>query len=110
MDQHEFVGTLKGPACVFCGGRPTNTEDVFPRWIHRYLGRVPATTYESGLSIPTGTFHGLTYTAAANCVCKTCNGGWMSDLENEASRPLKRMFDEDVTLSLGGSGLALIGR
>lgn len=103
-------GSEGPPVCIFCGRSPTTVEDIFPRWLHRYLGRVPATTFESGLSVPTGRFQGLTLTATAKCVCQTCNSGWMSDLEDSASRILKRMFDERVTLSLGSVNLELVAR
>lgn len=94
--------------CVFCGATPTNIEHVWPKWIGRYLGRTK-TRFLNRTS--TGTdrmFDGFSLTDRAKVVCeKTCNGGWMKALEDEASPVLKRMFDEKLSIRLASGDAQL---
>ena len=72
-------------SCVFCGRGPVTAEDVFPRWLGAYLGRRPTYTV-TGAGIGTthwGGYRGLSMTARVKRVCKGCNNGWMSRLEEE---------------------------
>ena len=88
--------------CVWCGATPTTIEDVWPKWIGRYLGRRP-TRQVYGDSNRRGSlrsFNTLSNLAKAKVVCKTCNGGWMKGLEDAANPILKRMFDEQIAIRL----------
>ena len=99
--------------CVFCGTSPTTKEDIFPKWIHRYLGQKPTISIRRDATTGTGQhiFRTLSYTATAKRVCSRCNNGWMSDLEDDASDVLKRMFDERITIHLaGGDGQQQVAR
>lgn len=99
--------------CIFCGASPTTKEDIFPKWIHRYLGQKPTISVRRDATTGTGqqVFRTLSYIATARRVCSRCNNGWMSDLEEEASDLLKPMFDERITIHLaGGDGQHLVAR
>lgn len=92
---------VKTKACVFCGTTPTNIEDIWPKWIGRYLG--PQRTYtqlktSSGIE---SVYKSMAYNARAKVVCqKLCNGGWMKALEDANNPLLKRMFDESFSIRL----------
>jgi hypothetical protein len=93
-------------ACVFCGGRPTTNEHVFPRWLERFLpadrrqvlelarygeGRYDVAVNKVGLEI------------RVNKVCAECNNGWMSQLEAasiDVLTPLIEGLDDLQLLSL----------
>lgn len=89
----------KTTGCVWCGRTPTTIEDIWPKWVGRYLGHRPVRQVLSGGGRRYGSFRGLSNVAKARVVCEVCNGGWMHDLE-EASVYIKRMFDEKVNLRL----------
>jgi hypothetical protein len=87
--------------CIFCGDRPTNKEDIWPKWIGRYLGHRPTNSYLRAASGLERTFKGMSYSARAKVVCKDrCNGGWMKGLEDENSPLMKRMFDEKFSVRI----------
>lgn len=97
--------------CVFCGGTPVTTEDVFAKWIQRYLGRRQTVTLVG--SPDTGVqrqFPNLSYTAKAKVVCARCNNGWMSALEEEAGALLRAMFTEHITMQLASESQILLAR
>ena len=90
--------------CVFCGNRPTTVEDVWPKWIGRYLGRRPTRTITGGTRVPISTpFKSLSNLAKAQCVCRACNTTWMSQIEKRTSKLIKVMFNETIALQLGGA-------
>jgi hypothetical protein len=73
--------------CMFCGASGANSEEhVFPNWLNkvgygghgiREYGDIGAMQQQEG---------GI-FTKRIRVVCKRCNSGWMSDLE-EAAKPL----------------------
>jgi hypothetical protein len=86
--------------CVFCGGGPLTREHVMPQWLTNVLpeqARFRGQDQQVVLQPPGGdrsrimlphrevkeAFNAMTVKA----VCRNCNGGWMSGLE-EAARPL----------------------
>jgi len=102
-----------GRVCMFCGGSPVNAEHVWPDWINKVLqanggldftvrhGRSESQGFEDEWSSK-----GITATVRA--VCESCNSGWMSELENEASRILRWLI-KGSERSLRGPSRALIG-
>jgi hypothetical protein len=71
-------------SCIFCGRTTDSVEDAWPRWL-------------TAKFVNKGTMHSQMFPDAAEkswpikrptvrvrCVCKTCNGGWMSNLEQRA--------------------------
>ena len=77
--------------CIFCGGSPLSREHLWPEWvlakikpknIAGFIGR--NRNLEVGRELK------------VKIVCKTCNGGWMSDLETE-SKPLIAPRMDDIS-------------
>ncbi len=82
-------------ACVFCGSRgKMSYEDAWPRWIRTVR---PDFADESGAykgSVGTELEHlpRAKFLRRVKCVCKLCNEGWMSDLEEVAKPFLTAML------------------
>jgi len=100
---------VSGRACVFCGNRPVTLEHVFPRWLAEYLGQRDTVTIvgDSLAQTPYRRYASLSYSSQVKRVCASCNNGWMADLEDAASSVWKRIFTEQVALSLSDSRLLL---
>jgi hypothetical protein len=86
--------------CIFCGTRGTMTgEDVLGQWLQRIdldQGPVPhGTGWLNRMGRHIGTRP--PYRQRIRDVCRACNSGWMSQLENTASRVLTPFI-------LGGAG------
>lgn len=72
--------------CIFCGDPANSMEDVFPLWIIRMLRRsaaerVPMRTYR--YRQPPREWMTLNSVLKAKLVCRACNNGWMSRLEDQ---------------------------
>jgi hypothetical protein len=84
------VESNRGRGCVFCGGRPVEKEHVFPRWSQPYLAHPagPGThrheVIRGGGATEAQTWRDEPATVEHKCVCRSCNNGWMSRLENTA--------------------------
>src|SRR3954469_13275208 len=74
--------------CIFCGGTPLSKEHFFAEWMHDYLPPKPSTHYVAGSDLigrPGKMFRpGNVFERHLRVVCKACNSGWMSTLQNEA--------------------------
>ena len=95
--------------CVFCRAEGASEEHVFAKWISDVVpgeGTFLHQSDEPGRRAKPNKIIAITNRAT----CGPCNTGWMSDLEDQASRILKRMFDEKVSLSLSGDSLRLLSR
>lgn len=77
--------------CVFCHAPITKAtasrEDTVPKWLQSYLG-IATSSVEPTLTTPSGEqlaqrVHPVDQLLTGR-VCKECNNGWMSDLENAA--------------------------
>jgi hypothetical protein len=75
--------------CVFCGGQPVTREHAFPLWTREHLPGHGTLQYERGEREWSN--DGLVITVTR--VCSTCNGGWMSRLENRA----KALLADSIT-------------
>jgi hypothetical protein len=80
--------------CIFCDERgPRSVEDINPRWMVTELGgvgpiRTDHFTHVPGMPVAKRTStHGSMATLKVPNVCVTCNGGWMSVLE-DATKPI----------------------
>ena len=76
--------------CIFCGGSPTSQEHKFAAWIGRTLPRVQKHYDQHHWSV-TKPLTWLRFKtkrsildARLKVVCKECNNGWMSDLQDLA--------------------------
>ena len=106
-------------SCIFCEGRPVTSEHMWPQWIGALLPPLPGepqththvmTTTEAGPGFVTfrpkiHQARGPMQSRKIRKVCGgKCNGGWMSQLEQAASRVMAPMIrGEEV--SLGASDL-----
>ena len=88
--------------CVFCGTTPVTAEHAWPDWIDK---EVPLRGPASVLHTPT---QGAPYWRGQHIrsrntrvrrVCKTCNEGWMSELE-EAVKPILRPMLNGIARTL----------
>jgi hypothetical protein len=85
--------------CLFCDNVANSKEDAWPDWLIRCVGEDPKspTRYWRSTLSPPQEWPGPR--VPVKNVCKTCNGGWMSDLENAARRPMGCLL-HDLSVSL----------
>lgn len=93
-----FLYRRPAPAtkCMFCGASPTTWEHLFSRWTHRFMQprQLPkAVSHRGSLYVDRRDLHpvklpGQVRDWQIKCVCggdrRSCNGGWMKDLEDRA--------------------------
>lgn len=93
-------------SCIFCHRTPLNKEHLFPDWMRPYFEADPrsaggTTAYRAQAldreTVSEKTFPAGVPTAEVRCVCKTCNGGWMSAIEGRAKPYLAPMVKGDET-------------
>ncbi len=78
-----------GRRCVFCGDRADSKEDAVPHWLLQQHARLYGTgdvahrwgALDDPELVRRGTWDGLAMQVRS--VCRGCNSGWMSNLENE---------------------------
>jgi hypothetical protein len=98
-------------SCVFCGATPTNSEDVIPRWLVRFLRLVPPATRRFGRTFADRTDLGGAGAQSVagigvgkvRAVCEdACNNGWMKRLEDQAKPILQDLLlkEDPRTLDL----------
>jgi hypothetical protein len=98
-------------SCVFCGATPTNSEDIIPRWLVRFLRLIPPATRRFGRTFADRTDLGGAGAQSVagigvgkvKAVCKnTCNNGWMKRLEDQAKPILQDLLlkEDPKTLDL----------
>lgn len=86
--------------CIFCGGFGLTKEHVLPDWLRAIFPRLPTDTHTLGaidwVALPTvglvplpshSSAQGQVGSKKVKVVCKSCNNGWMSRLE-ETAKPL----------------------
>lgn len=79
-----------GRACVFCGSRPVTAEHVCPQWIGRNIrvqGSLVLTMGERQMR------EARALDLRVRAVCRSCNGGWLSDLEGAFSAKMLPAID-----------------
>lgn len=94
---------MKTSACIFCKGTPVTREDMISRWILRmFEGELIAKESKIAVKGRSGTTSWESSRAGRHtvkCVCASCNGGWMSDIEQDAKPALASMIrGESITL------------
>lgn len=76
--------------CVFCGNDELTNEHVWPEWFGELLSSISSTPYSVrafGRAWSTPKID-----LVAKVVCRTCNNGWMSQLEAQAKTILTPMI------------------
>src|SRR5215469_2737801 len=91
--------------CVFCGTPGVTKEHVWGKWLKPYIprtminyrkfhvsqdGQIPDVKEELRAGDPRS--------LSVKCVCRTCNGGWMGDLQ-EAAKPVM------IPLAMGNAAI-----
>jgi hypothetical protein len=81
-------------ACIFCSERASSAEDAWPLWLVRRFPskrgvRVDAQRDGSKLRSWNAPRHGI----RIRHICRRCNNGWMSQLENRAKPVVERLLD-----------------
>jgi hypothetical protein len=97
-------------SCIFCDHNANSKEHIWPVWLHEHLGPVPERTWHHRpiynyhpstgevISGPTGR-QGDQRTIRVRAVCRSCNSGWMSELESDVRPYLTPIVKgEPVTL------------
>jgi hypothetical protein len=95
--------------CLFCDNAANSKEDVLPVWIQeRVKGKRPILVNGFSGNRPI-VMQGMQSNLRTACVCKDCNGGWMSRLEENARKILGPLM-EDIHLVLNGDQQLLIAK
>jgi hypothetical protein len=90
--------------CIFCGSSPTSKEHIISRWAFDVVSKDPRglpplgqhTRYnEHGIQ---QVWESARAEFIAKCVCKGCNGGWMSGIEDAARPILSRMIRSEQVI------------
>ena len=86
--------------CIFCGGKGLTREHAFAEWLRPYLRSAqPEHYFGDHELLPTGTtsavkkWSGDPHSRRLRVVCKTCNEGWMSKLQQTAKPYLVPLVD-----------------
>lgn len=77
-------------ACIYCGRSAVTQEHVLPQWVKRVIG--PTATSRSSVSDKHGKngetvfrtvrfAQGSLFSKRPRIACRTCNGGWMAEME-----------------------------
>jgi hypothetical protein len=91
--------------CIFCGGTPISKEDIWPTWTRPYFP-VTSLNHTIGQHIleTDRRLHGNTTKVSGDpksrrvkMVCKRCNNGWMSILQNQAKPFLLPLMNGEKT-------------
>ena len=90
--------------CIFCGGRPLSHEHVWDKWMKQYIPRdLPTTETYSAIVHQTHkeskaySQSGDPHSRRLRVVCKRCNSGWMSRLQERAKPFLIPLIKGDST-------------
>lgn len=97
--------------CLFCDNPADSKskEDVLPVWIQEKVkGKRPIGVNGFSGDRPI-VLQGMKSNLKTVCVCKDCNGGWMSQLEGDARQILGPLM-EDIHLVLNGDQQFLIAK
>ncbi len=102
--------------CVFCNCKGHKSkEHLWPRWMHRYLPlegngenvrEVSEHKWKDQVASKQLRRQGNLVTTKFRVVCKSCNSGWMSELENEVKPLLVKILNsEKVALDKNAQNL-----
>lgn len=91
--------------CIFCGQRGKKSkEHIWPVWMHEYLGKEgdgnhvrESTTFKNREHIEGSKLErqGYLFSTKFRVVCRSCNNGWMSQLEEDTKPVLVKLMKGD---------------
>lgn len=85
--------------CLFCDSSANSKEDAWPRWLTRRfagVGEQPIEAEIRGVALPPRSSRRPALSVRR--VCRRCNNGWMSALENRAKPILEPLLDGQPTV------------
>ena len=85
--------------CIFCAGKKLNLEDLWPVWVIKSVVGKRSSEIERTLGRDVPVSYPGKY-LKSHCVCESCNGGWMSRLEN-SSKPVLEPMIHDSACAVG---------
>ena len=107
------------PRCIFCGGQGLSGEHLWSKWMAPFVPKTPHdqsmeawhkfTPRMEAVSATYKSARGHTTTRKLRRVCRKCNNGWMSFLDN-AARPLLLPMMSGASVSLRRADQELIAR
>ena len=95
---------MKVKECIFCGASPVSNEHIWSKWMQSLFPDVLTNFHavheisESALDGEVKTVWGVLSGGGGNisqtykAVCKACNNGWMSDIDDGAKEPFSALF------------------
>lgn len=90
--------------CIFCANNAGSEEHLWPAWMHRLVKFAPLNIREGSRPILMGQDPQVTI----NTVCRACNNGWMSNLEQKNVSRLKPMLlNTPIKIDAGGIKLLI---
>lgn len=93
---------MNHPPCIFCANESGSEEHLWPDWMHRLVIFAPINMQEADGPVIVGQDPEQTI----NTVCRTCNNGWMSQIEQKCVSRLKPMLlNQPLEIDPGGMKL-----
>ena len=87
--------------CIFCGGPANSREDVWPLWMTSQFIAPGTMEAEKGPGLQMTTWRVNRPKLLVKRVCRRCNNGWMSKLQERGRPIIERLWNEpNVTLEL----------
>ena len=81
--------------CIFCSAQASSREHVWPSWLVARFSDAAARTYFERRQVPVGDWASPELKVKA--VCKVCNNGWMSKMEQRTQPTIERLLDTPLT-------------
>jgi hypothetical protein len=88
--------------CIYCGKEAGSEEHVFPQWLRERFKGAGTLEHKVNINEPVRLMRRIQdVRITVRSVCKKCNNGWMSNLQNKAKPIIEGLLDEtNTTLSL----------
>src|SRR5689334_18116997 len=93
--------------CIFCGQSGCSLEHAFPDWLLKNVQRGRPIAFHGALPERNIQLAGPNAAVRVRAVCKTCNNGWMSNLEKAAKPSLAAMLN-DISIGLDHAEQTLV--
>lgn len=79
--------------CLFCLSKANSLEDVWPRWItEQFTSEIPASMQAERNGLALRPWKKQTPELTVKWVCRSCNNGWMSALEQQVKPHLQPLL------------------
>lgn len=96
--------------CIFCQRQGTSREHAWPKWLLSSIGDCDPSSMTKALLGPKNpSVAWIGPEVPVKCACRTCNNGWMSDLEGHA-KPIVGSLLNDIAFSLDSRQQSVLSR